>query len=102
MASGVTTGAEPRCSASHAAGKWATPADVAASRLDFSAWLRLLPKRRRQIALALASCETTSAAAKMFRVSPARISQIRELLRRSWEAYQGTPEIGTQPKPVAA
>jgi hypothetical protein len=80
----------------------AGPADVAAWRIDFTEWLRRLTTRLRRIALALAAGETTSAAAKMFGVSPARISQIRDLLRRSWEAYQGAPQIGAQPQPVAA
>ncbi len=78
----------------------ATPADVAACRIDFAEWLRRLPARLRKIALALAAGETTSAAAKMFGVSPARISQIRDLLRKSWEAFQG--EISAPPQPVAA
>ncbi len=52
--------------------------------------------------MALAAGETTSAAAEMFGVSPARISQIRELLRKSWEAFQGGPEFGAQPQLVAA
>ncbi len=69
--------------------KRATPAEVAACRLDFSAWLRLLPKRHRKIALALAIGETTSAAARMFGVSPARISQFRQWLKESWAAFQG-------------
>jgi hypothetical protein len=80
----------------------ATPADVAACRIDFAEWLRRLTSRLRKIALALAAGETTSAAAEMFGVTPARISQIRELLRRSWEAFQGTPEIGAQPQSTAA
>ena len=80
----------------------ATPADVAACRIDFAEWLRRLTARLRKIALALAAGETTSAAARMFGVSPARISQIRELLRRSWEAFQSGHEIGAQPQPVAA
>ncbi len=82
--------------------KRATPADVAACRIDFAEWLRRLTARLRKIALALAAGETTSAAARMFSVTPARISQIRDLLKRSWEAYQGGPEVGARPQPVAA
>jgi hypothetical protein len=82
--------------------KRATPADVAACRIDFAEWLRRLTARLRKIALTLAAGETTSAAAEMFGVSPARISQIRELLKKSWEAFQGGPEVGAQPQPVAA
>jgi hypothetical protein len=80
----------------------ATPADVAACRIDFAEWLRRLTVRLRKIALALAAGETTSAAAEMFGVSPARISQIRDLLRKSWEAFQGAREIAGPPQPVAA
>jgi hypothetical protein len=69
--------------------KRATPADIAACRIDFASWLRLLPSLRRKIALALASGETTSATAKKFGVTPARISQLRQWLKDSWEAFQG-------------
>jgi hypothetical protein len=69
----------------------ATPADVAICRIDFAAWLHSLGARVREIALALARGETTSAVAKMFGVTAARISQLREWLRKSWEAFQGEP-----------
>jgi hypothetical protein len=80
--------------------KRATPADVAACRIDFAEWLRRLTARLRRIALVLAGGETTKGAAEQFRLSPARISQLREWLRKSWEAYQGEAEIGGQPQPV--
>ena len=82
--------------------KRATPADVAAWRIDFADWLRQLTARLRKIALALAAGETTSAAAEMFGVSPARISQIRQWLKESWEAFQGETTTDEQPQPVAA
>ncbi len=82
--------------------KRATPAEVAACRIDFAEWLRQLTARLRRIPLALASGETTKGVAKQFRLSPARISQLREWLRKSWEAFQGEGEIGRQPQPVAA
>src|SRR5208283_3862886 len=53
----------------------AGPAEVAATRLDFAAWLRLLPAKLRKIAKFLARGETTSAAAKKFGVSQGRVSQ---------------------------
>ena len=77
------------------------PAEIAACRIDFAEWLRRLTARLRKIALALAAGETTNAAARMFGVSPARISQIRDLLRRSWEEFQSGPEIGAQLQPAA-
>jgi hypothetical protein len=81
--------------------KRATPADVAACRIDFAEWLRRLTARLRRIALALASGETTKAVAKMFGLSPARISQLREWFKKNWKAFQGEAEIGG-PQPVAA
>ena len=71
--------------------KRATPAEVAACRIDFAEWLRRLTARLRKIALALASGETTKGAAEKFGLSPARISQLREWLKKSWEAFQGEP-----------
>jgi hypothetical protein len=68
--------------------KRATPAEIAACRLDFSSWLRRLPRLRRRIALALATGATTSEAAKKFCLTAGRISQIRLWLRENWDAFQ--------------
>jgi hypothetical protein len=65
------------------------PAEVAATRIDFAAWLRLLPSRLRKIARFLANGETTAAAAKQFELSPGRISQIRQELFLAWQRFQG-------------
>jgi len=65
------------------------PADTAAARLDTSAWLRSLPQRDRKVAKVLAAGETTNAAAKKFRISAGRISQLRRELEESWEKFQG-------------
>ena len=67
----------------------ATPADIAATRIDFAAWLDTLPRRQRRVAEELATGETTSAAASKFRVSAGRISQLRRRLMASWEVFQG-------------
>jgi hypothetical protein len=72
----------------------AGPAEIAACRIDFASWLRLLPIRRRKIALTLAGGETTSEAAKKFGVTPARVSQLRLWLKESWEGFQGEAEEG--------
>jgi hypothetical protein len=71
--------------------KRATPAEVAICRIDFAEWLRRLTARLRKIALALASGETTKGVAEQFGLSPARISQLREWLKKSWEAFQSEP-----------
>jgi hypothetical protein len=67
----------------------ATPADVAAWRIDLTAWFGSLPRRQWRIAKALAMGETTSEAARRFGVSLARISQFRGELRANWEEFQG-------------
>ena len=67
----------------------AGPAEVAVTRIDFSTWLQLLPRRLRKIATFLAGGETTTAAAKRFRVSQGRISQIRKELFLAWHRFQG-------------
>ncbi len=69
--------------------KHAGPAEVAAMRLDFAAWLKSLPGRLRRIAEFLAMGETTTAAAGKFRVSAGRISQIRKELHQAWHRFHG-------------
>jgi hypothetical protein len=67
----------------------ATPAELAACRLDFSAWLARLRPRQRQVALRLAAGDTTNEAARHFRLSAARLSQFRRELEADWNAFQG-------------
>lgn len=64
-----------------------TPADLAASRIDYPQWLSTLGTFRRRIAEALATGETTKRAARLFRLSPTRISQLRRELMAAWEAF---------------
>ncbi len=51
----------------------ATPADIAATKIDFADWLQTLPRRQRRIAETLALGETTSQTARMFDISPGRV-----------------------------
>ena len=69
--------------------KKAGPADTAAARIDFADWLKSLAIRKRKIAKTLARGERTNAVAQMFRISPGRVSQLREELRQSWRQFQG-------------
>lgn len=69
--------------------KRSTPADIAASRIDFPAWLRSLSRKKRRVAKILASGETTKATARMARVSAGRISQLRTELRDAWYSFHG-------------
>ncbi len=82
--------------------RYAGPAAIAATRLDFEEWLQSLPKRLRKIATVLATSETTTATAKRFRLSPGRISQIRKELFHAWQRFVGEDQDGTDPAPVAA
>ena len=63
------------------------PAELAATRIDFPAWLRTLTPRDRRIALKLATGETTGRVARMFKVSAGRISQLRTEFKRAWEKF---------------
>ncbi len=65
----------------------ATPADTAAARIDVAAWLRSLSNRSRRIATTLAMGESTGGVARQFNLSSARVSQLREELKTSWESF---------------
>jgi len=75
--------------------KRVTPADLAASRIDFPDWLESLEPRDRKIAETLAKGETTLGVAKRFGISAARISQLRRKLMESWRAFHepDAPEL---------
>ncbi len=62
------------------------PSQVA-FRLDFPSWLERLTPRNRQIAQQLALGHSTGDVAQEFRISPARISQLRRELADSWYAF---------------
>ncbi len=92
----------------HRSGRWqelvvedrhASPADVAALKLDFQAWLGSLAPEKRTITESLASEESTQHVAQLFRFSSARISQLRRELRTLWDRFQG--EISQPLAPVA-
>jgi hypothetical protein len=73
----------------------AGPAETAVARIDWAAWLRSLSRRQRTIASLLATGETTGVAAQRFRLSPARISQMRVWFRESWQRFHGeSPSVG--------
>jgi hypothetical protein len=67
----------------------AGPAEVAASRIDFAAWLRTLTSKQRRIAKTLATGESTRVTARKFRVSAGRVSQMRRELHDAWLSFQG-------------
>jgi hypothetical protein len=65
-----------------------TPADVAATRVDFRDWLESLPVRTRHVAETLATGEATKNVARMFGCSASRISQLRRELFNAWQGFQ--------------
>lgn len=67
--------------------KNATPADLAASRIDVPAFFASLSRRNRRIAQKLATGEGTKRVAKMFGISPGRVSQLRQELKAAWEQF---------------
>ena len=66
-----------------------TPADIAATRLDFRAWLAQLTRRTRQIAKDLAEGYTTSEVACKHGLSASRVSQLRRELYDAWRLFTG-------------
>lgn len=60
-----------------------TRADIAASRIDFRAWLRCLPRPKRAAVKLLAGRATTIDAAKHLKLSQARVSQLRRKLKEA-------------------
>ena len=75
----------------------AGPAETAAARIDLAAWLRLLSRRNRRIAKSLARGESTCDVARQFKLSSARISQLRAELEESWLAYQSEEPSAKRP-----
>ena len=71
--------------------KRTSPADLAAFKLDFNAWLPSLSRRDRRVAEDLAMGERTGDVANKFGVSPSRVSQLRRQLQESWEQFIEDP-----------
>ncbi len=63
--------------------------DQAAFRLDFPAWRALFRRRDRRVLDALMSGGRTSEVAAKFKLSPARVSQLRRQFEMSWVAFHG-------------
>jgi hypothetical protein len=67
----------------------AGPAEIAMTRLDFASWLSTLSNRDRQLAEKLVLGETTGRVARTFRISAARVSQLRRELCANWHRFVG-------------
>jgi hypothetical protein len=75
----------------------AGPDEIARTRIDFSDWLASLNRRDRRVAEFLAQGESTTAAARKFKVSAGRISQLRRELATNYRAF-----VGDDPGPANA
>jgi len=72
--------------------KTAGPAQTACSRIDFDQSIRSLPCRHRRIAQYLSLGNRTADAARKFKVTAGRISQVRKELAKSWSEFIGDNE----------
>ena len=66
----------------------ARPDQLVMARIDFSEWLQTLKPLHRKVAEHLSLGESTHSTARIFNLSPGRISQIRRLLEQSWHSFQ--------------
>jgi hypothetical protein len=66
-----------------------SPADEAAIRIDFDAWLAQLPTNRRRVAELLAQGLGTGEVARRIGVTSSAVSPARDWLARSWGRFQG-------------
>ena len=64
-------------------------------RIDFPVWLGRLTARQRKIVRALAIGHRPGEVARRFRISPARISQLRQEFFDSWQAFHGDAELSS-------
>jgi len=72
-----------------------SPAELAASRIDFPAWLKSLKPRDRKLARFLSLGNRTHDAARKFGTSEGRVSQLRRELQESWRAFTGDGGFNT-------
>ena len=70
-----------------------TPAELAAFRIDFRAFLFSLSRRDRRVAIKLAKGHGTKWVAKKFHISQARVSQLRRELCGRWREFVGEPAL---------
>jgi hypothetical protein len=65
------------------------PPDAAAFRIDYPAWLSRLGARHREIVADMTLDLGTGELARKYRVSPARISQLRREFCQDWRRFHG-------------
>jgi hypothetical protein len=61
-------------------------------RIDFPAWMKTKTDRNRRIMVAMMEGEETSNLATKYKLSPARISQLRQEFHDDWQRFTGVKE----------
>jgi hypothetical protein len=69
------------------------PDEQAAFRLDFPAWLLTLTERDRRLVADLMLGDRTLHVADRYRLSPARVSQLRREFREDWRRFHDEPTL---------
>jgi hypothetical protein len=69
------------------------PADEAAFRLDFAAWLGALPEKKRWVAELLAEGHEGFVVARLVGIAQSRVSQLRGELAENWQNFQGPASV---------
>jgi hypothetical protein len=69
------------------------PAQIACTRIDFESWLHSLSSRHRRLAQYLSLGHRTSDAAKKFKITAGRVSQVRRELAKSWRKFVGDDDL---------
>jgi len=67
----------------------ATPAEIAALRIDFRQWFASLSRRDQRVVEALAHGERTGGVAERCHLTAGRVSQLRRELYHSWRLFLG-------------
>ena len=70
------------------------PSTIGAFNIDFTDWKKTLDDRTQSLLADILMGETTSFLAKRYKISPARISQIRRELVESWKDFTGEHDKG--------
>ena len=69
--------------------------DQVCFRIDFPAWLRRLSSDQRRLAEMLVTGHPAYEVARKLNLTPARVSQIRKILRDDWRKYQDELEVAS-------
>lgn len=71
--------------------KKSTPSEIAATRIDYPAFLATLSPRNRRLTQRLVAGDSTGEVSRQFGISIGRVSQLRKQLRLAWEKFHQLP-----------